>query len=205
MGFASICLFSFAAAMPEPPSATAPAIRQLIDQLGSDNDNTRRAAAGRLEAMGEAVLPTLRKVSNSHADADVRLRALVIAAAIERRYFLVERSFTGHTDGVNILVVSPDGKRIVSASAQQGGEHAARVWEVATGKEVFQLKGHTGSILGLAWSKDGTRILTGSADGSLILWDARTGTALKKLSGNAGGVYYVALTPDGKKAVSCGQ
>src|SRR5262249_39212283 len=63
----------------------------------------------------------------------------------------------------------------------------------------------TGGILGVAWSRDGSRILTGSGDGTLILWDARVGAALKTLKGHVGAAYHVALTPDGKRAVSCGE
>src|SRR5262249_21352028 len=147
-----------------------------------------------------------REAGKSAADVDVRLRALVIAAAITRRNELEERSFVGHADGVNILAVSPDGKRLASASAQAGGEHAARVRDLVPGQELCQLEGQKGSILGLAWSRDGSRLLTGSADGSLILWDAKTGKPLKTVpAAHQGLVYYVALTPDGKKAVSCGE
>jgi WD40 repeat protein len=190
----------------EPPSPASPELLKLIEQLGSDHLDTRKAAAMKLEALGDVALPALREAGKRAADVDVRLRALVIAAAIIRRHELEERSFVGHADGVNILAVSPDGKRLVSASAQAGGEHAARVWDLVTGQELFQLEGHKGSILGLAWSRDGSRILTGSADGSLILWDARTGKPLKTVpAAHQGVVYYVALTPDGKKAVSCGE
>jgi WD40 repeat protein len=190
----------------EPPAPASPEVPKLIDQLGSENADVRKAAAAKLEALGEAALPALREAGKGAADADVRLRALVIAAAITRRNELEERSFVGHADGVNVLAVSPDGKRLASASAQAGGEHAARVWDLATGQELFRLEGHKGSVLGLAWSGDGSRLLTGSADGALILWDAKTGKTSKTIpAAHQGVVYYVALTPDGKKAVSCGE
>src|SRR5262245_14852552 len=132
----------------EPPSLSPLEPSKLIEQLGSDDLDTRKAAAAKLEALGEAALPALREAGKSAADVDVRLRALVIAAAITRRNELEERSFVGHADGVNILAVSPDGKRVASASAQAGGEHAARVWDLVTGEELFRLEGHQGSVLG---------------------------------------------------------
>ena len=41
---------------------------------------------------------------------------------------------------------------------------------------VFTLYGHTGPVNSVAFSPDGTRILTGSSDFTAKLWDARTGT-----------------------------
>src|SRR4051812_26371075 len=101
---AALLLASCPAADPPP---AAPGVPKLIEQLGSEDLDARKAAAAKLEALGEAALPALREAGKSAADADVRLRALVIAAAITRRTELEERSFVGHADGVNVLAVSP--------------------------------------------------------------------------------------------------
>ncbi|OEH80311.1 u5 snrnp-specific protein [Cyclospora cayetanensis] len=48
----------------------------------------------------------------------------------------------------------------------------------------LELKGHKNAILDLAWSDDGTRLYTASADESLAIWDVETGVRVKKLKGH---------------------
>src|SRR5262249_6569892 len=177
---------------------------KLVDQLGDDDEAVHKQAQKKLTDLGEDTIPALRRAAKSHDDADVRLRAAMLVAAIEKATYGEKRRFTGHTEGVVNFALSPDGTRFVSASLGRGTEHVARVWDLQTGKELFSLKGHEDSISGLSWSQDGERILTGSRDGSVRLWDARTGKQLKELTGHRHLVFHVALTPDGKKAVSCG-
>ena len=59
----------------------------------------------------------------------------------------------------------------------------------------------------MAFSPDGTRIVTGSGDQTAKVWDARTGMALLELKGHTGRVNSVAFSPDGTRIVtgSCGQ
>ena len=44
--------------------------------------------------------------------------------------------------GVNNVVFSPDGKYVATAS----GDNTARVWDAATGKQIFVLN-HDGSVI----------------------------------------------------------
>jgi WD40 repeat protein/predicted acylesterase/phospholipase RssA len=50
-----------------------------------------------------------------------------------------------------------------------GGE-AACVWDLSTGRQLAWLGGHTASIQEAAWSADGTRVATGSIDGTVRVW-----------------------------------
>jgi WD40 repeat protein len=53
-----------------------------------------------------------------------------------------------------------------------------RLWDAATGKPVGDpLTGHTNSVLGVAFSPDGTRIASGSYDQTVRLWPAPSGPA----------------------------
>jgi WD40 repeat protein len=195
-----VCLgVCFAAA---PPAKVPAEWDRLIEQLGEEGD-ARENAEKKLADLGEDVVPVLRRASKTHDDVDVRLRATVLAAAIEKTLYGEQRAITGHGDGVLVLAVSPDGKRVVSGAAHRGADTVARVWDVETGKELLQLKGHTGPVHGLAWSKDGKHILSGGGDSTVRVWDAKTGKSLQTI--NVGiNVQFVALTPDGKKAISCG-
>jgi hypothetical protein len=62
---------------------------------------------------------------------------------------------------------------------------------------VATLAGHTGQVMAVAFSPDGTRILTGSSDDTALLWDATTGKAVATLAGHSFFVTAVAFSPDG--------
>src|SRR5262249_16637869 len=66
---------------------------------------------------------------------------------------------------------------------------------------------HTAKVTRVALSADGTRIVSGSADGTVRIWDTATGQTtrvLKRndLAANTGGVTCLALSADGKRIVS---
>ena len=65
-----------------------------------------------------------------------------------------------------------------------------------------ELKGHTDSVHSVAFSSDGTRIVSGSEDKSVRVWDALTGVELKELKGQTGSVNSVAFSSDGTRIVS---
>jgi len=71
------------------------------------------------------------------------------------------------------------------------------VWDTATGQELFTLVGHQGWINGVAFSPDGTRLATGSYDGTARVWDAATGRELLTLTGHQSTVLAVTFSPDG--------
>jgi WD40 repeat protein len=73
-------------------------------------------------------------------------------------------------NGIGAMAISPDGSRV----ALCGNNSASlSVWDVQKGRLLVTLGGHTRWVTSLAWSQDGTRLFTGSADGTLRLWDSR--------------------------------
>jgi WD40 repeat protein len=62
--------------------------------------------------------------------------------------------------------------------------------------------GHRGRVLGLSVSPDGRRLLTGGADGKVILWDARSGQIIHEMLGHTDVIECVTFLPDGKHALS---
>ena len=67
---------------------------------------------------------------------------------------------------------------------------------------VRTLVGHTSTVGAVAYSPDGTRIVSGSADHTLKVWDAASGAELATLTGHAGYVEAAAYSPDGTRIVS---
>lgn len=60
------------------------------------------------------------------------------------------------------------------------------------------LNGHTDDVTTVAYSPDGTQIISGDADGKVIVWDAITGTQIiSPVDLGSGAVTTVAYSPDG--------
>src|SRR5207249_1013979 len=72
-----------------------------------------------------------------------------------------------------------------------------------TGAELLELKGHTGFVMSASFSPDGTRIITGSEDGTAKVWDARTGTPRLQLEG-INSPRCASFSPDGTWMVTGG-
>ena len=83
------------------------------------------------------------------------------------------RVFLGHTNPVNCLAVSPDGRWLAS-----GGEDGIIcVWDIGSGRRLKSMRGHArASIYSLAFSKDGTVLISGCADNSVRVWDVKKNT-----------------------------
>jgi WD40 repeat protein/serine/threonine protein kinase len=74
---------------------------------------------------------------------------------------------TGHVSWVPDLAFTKDGKRLVSAGADQ----TLRIWDVAKRQELASLRGHRSEIYKVALNGDGQTIVTGCKDGTLYVWD----------------------------------
>jgi len=72
----------------------------------------------------------------------------------------------------------------------------------AADAELAVLSGHGDSVRRVAYSPDGTRIVTASYDKTARIWDARTGAQLAVLSGHEDRVYSAAYSPDGTRIVT---
>jgi WD40 repeat protein len=120
---------------------------------------------------------------------------------------------------VSSVAFSPDGSRIVSGSYVStlrlrdaysgdviGGATlpALRLWDARSGVLIgAPLQGHENVVTSVAFSPDGSRIVSGSHDKTLRLWDARSGAPVgTPLQGHEGGVTSVAFSPDGSRIVS---
>ncbi|MFA6260229.1 MAG: WD40 repeat domain-containing protein [Bacteroidia bacterium] len=86
----------------------------------------------------------------------------------------LEKTFEGHSDIVNEISISRDGKWMVSGS----NDKTARVWELKTGKEIRKLGMGCWKVTSVAFSRDSKYIITGCNDGSLKMWDAENGNLI---------------------------
>jgi WD40 repeat protein len=98
------------------------------------------------------------------------------------------------------LCFSPDGKLL--AIGQFNGLAVLR--DVATGRLVSILSGHSSAIPFLTFSPDGSRLATASFDRLVKVWDVKTGQEMFSLFGNTSNVYSVSFSPDGTRLAAGG-
>jgi WD40 repeat protein len=66
------------------------------------------------------------------------------------------------------------------------------------------LVGHESSVVSVAITPDGTKIVSGCHDLTIKIWDMKTGKELHNLTGHSSLIQELAITPDGTKIVSGG-
>jgi predicted Ser/Thr protein kinase len=112
-------------------------------------------------------------------------------------------------DGVpfNRVTFSADCRRaLVALNDPDRRDFAVRVWDLEAGKELRRLEGHEDVVMAMAFSPDGTRVLTGGRDSLVRLWDAGDGRLMRTFEGHTKPrwVRGVCFLPDGKRALSTG-
>ncbi len=103
-------------------------------------------------------------------------------------------------EGGELLATSYD--RSLLAEGLPNGE--IRVTEVQTRQTVAQLGRHDAAVLAVAFSRDGKRLLSGSADRTPKVWDLPSGAEIATLRGHRDKAYSVTFSPDGRRIVSGG-
>ena len=71
-----------------------------------------------------------------------------------------------------------------------------RLWETQTGRLVMSAKDETNSVLGIAFTRDGQMLTSGSLDGIIRLLEAPSGRLLATLAGRSSTVWCVSFSVD---------
>ncbi|KAG9063951.1 hypothetical protein KI688_004065 [Linnemannia hyalina] len=103
-------------------------------------------------------------------------------------------------DEVRTIEFSPDGTRVVSG----GKKRLVRLWDCASGQEMFVMEGHSDFVKSVAFSPCGKQIASAGEDNTVRVWDSQTGECLFVLEGHTSEVSSVKYSPSGERLVSGG-
>ncbi|MCU0542047.1 MAG: WD40 repeat domain-containing protein [Oscillatoriaceae cyanobacterium Prado104] len=109
-----------------------------------------------------------------------------------------------HSQAINAVAISPDGKTLVSGS----DDKTIKLWNIVTGSMFYNwnairtITGHLEAVKALAISPDGQILVSGSADNTIKIWQLATGELLGTLEEHTKSVNAVAISPDGKIMIS---
>ncbi len=104
----------------------------------------------------------------------------------------------GHTEEITSARFSPDGKKVVTVSADK----TAKIWDAESGALLADLKGHSAKVNFAIFSPDGKKIATASSDNNLKIWNTETGLLDTVLSGHKDEILSADFSPDGKKIIT---
>jgi WD40 repeat protein len=97
---------------------------------------------------------------------------------------------------------SPTGDRL-AATVWRAGEIV--VWDTDSWQEEYRIKAPGGWLYCIAWTPDGSRFATCSANGTIKIWNVETRQQEECLRVNSGAVYWIDWDSDGSRIASAGQ
>jgi WD40 repeat protein len=120
----------------------------------------------------------------------------------------LERNLVGHNSDIWFVSFSPDGTKILSCGGEGrlglggGLDRTIRIWDVKSGKELIQLKGHRRRIYCADYSPDESLVASAGYDRTIRIWDLKKKKEIRKLSGHTSAIRCLKFLSDGKDLLS---
>lgn len=96
------------------------------------------------------------------------------------------------------MVFSPNGKLLAVGS----DDKTIKLWDIASGKVIQTLTGHSNLVKSVVFSPDGKIVASGSNDNTIKLWNVATGKEIRTFTGHTSFVTSLAFSNDGKVLAS---
>ena len=80
-----------------------------------------------------------------------------------------------------------------------------QIWDVASGREIGNLKGHGRAVGKVAFSRDGKLLATGGTDNTIKIWDLAAKRELVTLTGHTANIESLDFNPDARLLASAGE
>jgi hypothetical protein len=105
----------------------------------------------------------------------------------------------------NLFEFSPDGHWLLLAQLEASSTPDPVVVKLREQRFVDSLRGHHGTVLSMAFSRDDRKAVTACEDGKVRIWSVPGWQLLKTLEGHHGPVHWAEFSPDGAQVVSAGE
>ena len=106
----------------------------------------------------------------------------------------VEEGFANHSESINHVAVSRDGSKFASCSA----DHTIVIRDLK-GAKIARLTDSDADVIRIAFSKDGSRLISGGSDRIIRIWDSTTGQEILELQPMPHDVMDLDFFSDGDK------
>jgi WD40 repeat protein len=98
---------------------------------------------------------------------------------------------------VEAVIYSPDMTMIATGGDSEDLKEFLKIWDAKTGKPITNLKGRIERVYCLAWTADGSTLISGSEDYSIRTWNTTTWQKIHVLTGHTNFVRGIAISPNG--------
>jgi WD40 repeat protein len=108
----------------------------------------------------------------------------------------------GHGRFVRAIAFSPDAEMIAVACGQDDDPGEIRLYSVDDGIILATLKGHEKAINCLAFTPDGSVLVSGGSDNKCVVWNTASRKATGELTGPTDLIVGLSISPDGKQVAT---
>lgn len=114
----------------------------------------------------------------------------------------LSKTLTGHTEPINCLSYSSDGKYLASGSAAESilsdsGKFEIIIWNISDGKLLTHLTGHQSPIQSISFNNSGKQLVSSDTKGEIRIWSLDSMKQMKFIDGLEW-ISTVCFTPDSK-------